>query len=173
MRERTLKIALAASLAGNLFLVGLIAGTRLLGEHKREQGAPSRSGGRFAAVVERLDPADAEALREVMRQEGEQAEPRVQALRARRRELETAMGRPDYDPIAVRTALARVRAEETALRADLDRTLLEFATRLEPEERVALSPLFRKSGRGWRERPNEGLSRSGGLGDAGAKPRDR
>ena len=155
MRDRTLKIALAASLAGNLFLVGLIAGTRLLGEPKRDGGPPSRSGGRFAAVAERLDPADAQALREVMRREGEQAEPRVQALRAARRDLETAMGRPDYDPESVRAALARVRAEETSLRADLDGTLLEFAGRLEPEERAAMSPLFRKSGRGWRERPRE------------------
>jgi uncharacterized membrane protein len=65
------------------------------------------------------------------------------------------LGRPDYDAEAVQAALTRVRAEETALRIDLDRTLLEFAARLEPEERAAMAPLLRKGGRGGRERPPE------------------
>ena len=150
MRERTLKLVLAASLAGNLFLVGLIAGAQVLGE-RRDQKSPGRPD-RLAAVVQRLDPEDGAALRALMRAKSEAVKPRVQALRAERRAVEAALGRPDYDPAAVQATLARVRAEETALMIDLDRTLLEFASRLEPEERAAMAPLLRKGGRGGRER---------------------
>ena len=90
-------------------------------------------------------------MSELMRRKGEQVEPRVEALRAARRDVEAQLGRADYDREAVRAALERVRAEEVALRNDLDGTLLAFAERLEPDERAAIAPLFRKSGRGWRD----------------------
>lgn len=150
MRDRTLKLALAASLAGNLFLVGLIAGAQLLGERReeREPGRPSR----LAVAVQRLDPEDGAALRALMRAKSQSLRPRVQALRAERRAVEAALGRPDYEAAGVQAALARVRAEETALRIEVDRTLLDFATRLDPEERAAIAPLLRKGGRGGGER---------------------
>lgn len=155
MTGRGLKIALAASLAGNLFLIGLIAGARVLGEDRKATAPPPRPE-RVAAVAERLDPADAEALKELMRREGEEARPRVVALRAARREIELALGRPNYDPQAVRSALARAREEEAALRSELDTALLTFAAGLEPEERAAIAPLLRKGGRGGRgDRPRE------------------
>lgn len=163
MNAPRLKIALAASLAGNLFLLGLIAGTHLLGagRHDRE---PSPRHGRFAAVAERLDPVDAEALRTLLRRTGEAAEPRALVLRTTRRELDAALGRPQYDPQAVRAALERMRAEEMSLRGEFDTALIGFAAGLEPDERRAIAPLLRNGGRGWRgerrksdghERPRE------------------
>lgn len=149
MTGRTLKIALAASLTANLFLAGLIGGAVVLRDRHEEHKRPAQPS-RFTSVMERLDPADAQALRELMGRKSEEAQPRVQALRAARRDVEAALGRPEYDPTAVQLALERVRAEETVLRREVDDALVEFAAGLEPEERVAIAPLLRKGGRGWR-----------------------
>lgn len=145
MTGRRLRIVLAVSLAANLFLVGLLVGTGLFRDRPR---GPRHAA--FSQAVEQLDPADADALRALMRTEAEQARPRVQALRAARREVEALMSRPDYDPAAVRSAMTQVRIEETALRDNLDAALIEFAGRLDPEERAAVAPLLRKGGRGGR-----------------------
>jgi uncharacterized membrane protein len=138
---------LVLSLAGNLFLGGLILGAGVLKGERGERGSRHAA---FSRALEQLDSADAEALQTLIRSKGEQAEPRVQALRAARREVQALMARPDYDPAAVRAALTRVRIEEAALRDNLDRELIDFATRLDPEERAAIAPLLRKGGRGWR-----------------------
>ena len=147
MNGKRLRVLLALSLAANLFLGGVILGTGVL---KGDRGGRGSRHASFPRALEQLDPADAEALRTLMRNRGEQAEPRVQALREARREVQALMARPDYDPAAVRTALTRVRIEETALRDNLDRDLIDFAARLDPEERAAVAPLLRKGGRGWR-----------------------
>lgn len=143
MRGRALTIALAASLAGNLFLGGLIIGAQLR-ERGQEASAPPARGARLEALSERLDPPEAEALRELLRQRSEAAEPRLANLRVARRELDAVMAQPAYDPAAARAALARVRAEEVALRTEVDEALLQFARRLDSEERAALAPLLRK-----------------------------
>jgi uncharacterized membrane protein len=153
---RRLRILLALSLAANLFLGGLFIGGGLLRGERGERGSRHAA---FARALEQLDPADAEALRTLMRTRGEQAEPRVQALRAARREVQALMARPDYDPAAVRAALTRVRIEETALRDNLDRDLVDFAARLDPEERAAITPLLRKGGRGWKSGRREAAER--------------
>ena len=153
MNGKRLRLLLAASLALNLFLGGLFLGTGLL-KGRHENRGPRHAA--FNTALQRLDPADAEALRTLMRTKGEQAEPRFQALREDRKRVEALLAQPDYDPAAVRTALTRVRVQETALRDDLDRDLIEFAARLDPEERAAIGPLLRKGGRGWRrERRSE------------------
>ena len=149
MKGRRLQLFLALSLALNLFLAGLIAGTGLLDRREHDRGGRHAA---FDQAVRQLDPADAEALRTLMRTKGEQAEPRFRALREARREVQRRMSQPDYDPAAVRAAVTQVRVQEVALRDDLDRSLIDFAARLDPEERAAVAPLLRKSGRGLRPR---------------------
>lgn len=143
MRGRALTIALAASLAGNLFLGGLIVGQHLRERGEAASGPPPR-GNRLQALSERLDPPEAEALRELLRQRSEAAGPRLANLRVARRELDAVMAQPTYDSAAARAALARVRAEEVALRTEVDEALVQFAERLDPEERASLAPLLRK-----------------------------
>jgi uncharacterized membrane protein len=140
LNRRLAPLALAASLAGNLFLGGLILGSKLRGGPEDGRGAPQRSA-RLADVSERLDPAEADALRNLLRERSEQAEPRLAAIRAARREVDAVMAQPSYDQAAARQALARVRAEEAALRGEVDEALLAFAVRLDPEERACPSPL--------------------------------
>lgn len=150
MNDRRLKITLAASLAGNLFLVGLIGGAVFTGDRDRGREDRRNKPGGFAAVAEQLDPADAQALRALMRAQSERTEPRVQAIRAAREQVEAAMSRPEYDPVAVRSTVAEVRSQEAALREELDDALIGFAAGLEPSERAAIAPLLRKGARGWR-----------------------
>lgn len=143
MIGRGWKIAMAASLALNLFFVGLMAGGKLGGERTTADPPPARHA-RFAAALELMEPEEREALRALLRRTSEEARPQRQALRAAVQELDTVMARPDYDPRAVRAALARARAEEAALRAEVDAALIPFAAGLDPEERAALAPLLRK-----------------------------
>lgn len=137
---------LAVSLAFNLFLGGLIAGAMFAEARKDDRPPPRRQS--YLAAADRLEADDAERLRTLLRQKADDARPRVQALRAARREAESAMAAPDYNPDAVRAALERARAEELALRRDVDNAVIAFALTLDPEDREALAPIFRRRGKG-------------------------
>lgn len=151
---KRLRVFLAFSLALNLFLVGLIAGTGFLRDGRRDRGSRHAA---FEQAVKRLDPADAEALKTLMRAKAERAEPRFQALRESRRDVQRLMAAPEFDPAAVRAAVTRVRIEETALRNDFDRDLIDFAARLDPQERAAVAPLLRRGSKGpKRDRRSDG-----------------
>lgn len=144
MNDRRLKLLLALSLGLNLFLCGLMVGERL-----REARQPERTPHRrmsYLSAAERLDPADAERLRALLNQKAEDTRPRVQAVRAARREAAAAMAAPDYDPTAVRSALERARTEELALRREVDEAVIAFALTLSQEDREALAPVLRRRG---------------------------
>jgi uncharacterized membrane protein len=136
----------------------------LVGDREKGRAEHRDKPGRFAAIAEQLDPADAQALRTLMQRQSEATEPRVRAIRAAREQVQAAMSRPDYDPATVRAAVASVRTEEAALRQELDGALIEFAVGLEPAERAAIAPLLRKGARGWRgdQRGHDGKRREGG-----------
>lgn len=174
MSDRTIRLGLAASLALNLFLAGLIAGAAMLGTRLRERPPPRSES--IDAVRQSLDPEDADRLTAALRRTARDNAPRVRALRAARREAEAAMKHPAYNPVAVGAAIARARTEELALRQAVDRTLIDFAGTLDPGERAALAPLLRR-GRGGRPqhgRPGVSPRSSGPAGqgaDAGAPSR--
>jgi len=139
------RLLLALSVALNLFLGGLIAGAWFTEGRERDRPAPRRLS--YLAAAEQLDPEDGARLRALLEQKAADTRPRLRALRAARREAEAAMAAPRYDPEAVRRALARAQAEELALRREIDDAVIAFALTLEPEERAALAPVFRKRGR--------------------------
>jgi uncharacterized membrane protein len=139
-----MRLLLALSLALNLFLGGSIVGALWAGERKEDKEPPRKGQRGYMAAAERLDPDDAERLRTLLRQKADDARPRVEVLRAARREAEAAMAAPDYNPDAVRAALERARTEELALRREVDNAVIAFALTLEPEGREALAPVFRR-----------------------------
>lgn len=159
MTSGRMRLLFALSLALNLFLGGLIAGA-LIARGGKDDKDHRRSGPRgYMAAAERLDGADAERLRNLLRQKADDARPRVAVLRAARREAEAAMAAPDYNPDAVRAALERARTEELALRREVDNAVIAFALTLEPEDRQALAPMFRRrKGHGGGGRDGEGRS---------------
>jgi uncharacterized membrane protein len=148
------RILLIASLALNLFLVGLLIGVFLNGP-KREQAdrGPPRGQRSFWAAAEQLDPVDREALHALLREEAEEARPRMQVARNARREAAALMAGESYDPAAVRAALQRARAEEFAVRQGLDQAIIAFSARLDSEERAAVGQAFRRGRRGEAKTP--------------------
>lgn len=161
MTPGRLRLLLALSLALNLFLGGLIAGALFTGARERDRPHPRRPS--YLAAADRLDPDDAERLRTLLRQKADDTRPRVEALRAARREASAAMAAPDYNPEAVRAALERARAEELALRREVDDAVIAFALTLDPEGREALAPIFRrrKGRHGGPDGPGRGGDRDG------------
>jgi uncharacterized membrane protein len=163
------RLLLIASLALNLFLAGLIGGALLLdrkpGTEPHHEPPPGRRS--FWAAAEQLQPAQRDAFRAVLRREAEEGRPRLQALRQARRDAAAAMSAPDYEPAAVREALARARTEELALRSDVEEAVVAFAATLEPQDRAVL-------GQALRRRPG-GLRRDTGPrpeGQAKGQPRE-
>lgn len=159
MTSRRFRLLLGFSLALNLFLGGLIAGALVTGARERER-PPSRRMS-YLTAAERLDENDAARLRALLTQKAEDTRPRVQALRAARREAEAAMAAPDYRPDAVRAALERARTEEMALRREVDDSVIAFALTLDPDERQAIAPIFRRRGKGGHHRGPDSLDRRG------------
>ena len=142
MNGRRLKLALLLSLGLNLFLVGLLVGGLLSG--RDDERRPRRGAGHYWAAAERFDPADRDAFRAMLRREAEENAPRVRALRQARREAQAAVSAPTLDPAAVQAALARAHREELAVRAEVDAAVLQFATRLDAQERAALGEAMRR-----------------------------
>lgn len=147
MSPRT-RLLLFVSLGLNLFLVGLIVGGLTLGARDRATRGHAKSRS-LISVAERLEPANRESFHALLRREAEEARPRVRALRQARGEAATAVTADPYDPQAAAAALDRARAEELALRRELDREVLVYAVRLSPDERALLAEALRRRG-GWR-----------------------
>ena len=143
------RILLIASLALNLFLVGLLIGVFMNGPRREhDERGPPRGQRSFWAAAEQLDPVDREAFHALLRQEAQEARPRMQVARSARREAASLMASEAYDPAAVRAALARARAEEFAVRDGLDQAIIAFSARLDAEERAAVGQAFRRGRRG-------------------------
>lgn len=143
--SRRFRLLLAASLTLNLFLGGAIAGM-LVGARDGDRKPGRRMS--YLAAAERLQEDDAARLRALLTQKAEDTRPRRQALRAARRQAEAAMAAPDYEPAAVRAALEQAHREELALRREIDDAVIAFALTLDPEDRQAIAPVFRRRGKG-------------------------
>ena len=149
MNGRRLKIGLLLSLGLNLFLIGLMVGGAFMSARSDAERRSRPRPAHYWAAAEKFDPADREAFREMMRREARENAPRLQALRQARRDARAAVTNEPYDPVAAGAALARAHREELALRAEVDAAVLEFARRLDTQERAALAEAMRRrKGRG-------------------------
>ncbi|HEX8234199.1 MAG TPA: periplasmic heavy metal sensor [Caulobacteraceae bacterium] len=141
MAGRRLLIALVASLALNLFLLGAGAVALLLRpKADAAQWAPAS----VLAAAGRLEPKNRDAFRLMLRREGRDIAPDLKAARAARREAAAALA---ADPVRRADALAaldRARAAETRARASLETAVVDFAQQLTPPERQALSGVLRR-----------------------------
>jgi len=128
------KRVLAASLMLNLFLVAGIggAGWRWWSAAQTAGGTNER-GLRFAA--NELAPDQRRAYRLALRDARRTMAAPLQAARDSRQEVLRLMGAPQFDHGAVTAALARTREADGAVRARVERSVVDFAATLSLDER--------------------------------------
>lgn len=150
MNARTLKIALAASVALNLF--ALAAGATLLvgrADVERRLDAQHRAprDRSFMTVVEGLDPEVRDRVRETLRASARAAHPDFEETREKRREAIALARSPAFDSGQVSVLLEQSRAAELRGRARIEADAVAVLTTLEPDDRAALSEILTRRGR--------------------------
>jgi len=168
LSPRTLKIALAASVALNLFAAAAGA-TLLVGradiERRLEAQHRMPRDRSFMAVVEGLDPAVRDRVRETLRASAREARPDFEETRLKRRQATALTRSADFDPARVITLLEESRAAEIRGRARLEADAVAVLATLEPDDRAALSEILTRRGRVVARDKGDGKSR-----DAGPRP---
>ena len=165
------KIAVAVSLALNLFLIGsmvgvLVVGLRIFGERAEVSGG---RGGDLNAAFQALPEARRQALREIMRNQAIDAAPDLRAAAAARREATQLMGTEPYDSAAVSAALTRAREADGRARARIDATLATRLAELSPQERTLFARVMMRGPGGRRGGPG-GRPDGGRRGDGPPPP---
>lgn len=150
MTARTLKIALAASVALNLFAAAAGA-TLLVGRANVERRieaqhrAPRDSS--LMTVVEGLDPEVRDRVRDTLRASALAAKPDWEETRLKRREAILMTRSADFEPARVAALLEQSRAAELRGRARLEADAVALLATLEPDDRAALSEILTRRGR--------------------------
>ncbi|MGV9005647.1 MAG: periplasmic heavy metal sensor [Brevundimonas sp.] len=159
MRPDTLKIALAVSVALNLFAVAagvtvMVAQTRLEARVEAQRRGPRVP---FMTMVESMDPAVRTRVRQELRATAMASRPDFDEARSARRAAIAMAGEEPFDAAEVRALLERSRAAEMRGRARLEAGAVTVLGTLDVEDRKALSPILARNsghnGRSGRDRP--------------------
>jgi uncharacterized membrane protein len=150
MSPKALKIALAASVALNLFAV--VGGASLWIGLSREnhrieaQHRPARAGSPMR-LIDQLDPTVRERVRATMRASALAARPDFEEARLKRRQA-VEMGRSaTFDAVRARALLEESREAEIRGRARLEADAVALLATLEPDDRRAMSEILARRGR--------------------------
>lgn len=151
MNGRSWKFLLAASLVLNVFLVGAIVGGAYRWFAVRSVTAEAQAQQRalrFAAQTLSTERQKAfiDSLKEG-RREGRQF---AREGREGRRDVLRLLAAPQLDRPALDEALARTRAADSSLRAQMETSVANFAAALTPQERIEFADSLRLRGQ-WRE----------------------
>jgi uncharacterized membrane protein len=138
---RNLVLALAVSVLVNVFFVGLWAG-RFMRSATREVRGPDT-----------FEIDQAAPMRGVWRKRDAVLRPRSDAVDAARRAVREALVAEPYNPEAMESALAGLRAQTDAAQLALHRALADAAKELGPEDRRRLAESRWFERRGPRLRP--------------------
>lgn len=135
MSERPSTIVLAMSLALNVFLVGAAVGAA----YTWHASGPLRSGlsarGGVGVAAETLPLERRKAFRQTLIQARKEAASDIAAARAGRLELVQLMVAEPLNRQAVDAQLSAIRQSDMALRANLEKAVVDFAQSLTPAER--------------------------------------
>lgn len=145
MSAKGLKIALAASVALNIFaLVG--GGTAWVLAKRAEQAAEAgRQPGRGEpvwSVVENRPPEVRDQIKRELRATALEARPDFEEARATRREAIELTRSDQFDAVTVAALLERSRASEMRGRARLESGAVETLGRLSPADRAAMAAIL-------------------------------
>ena len=131
-----MKRLLIASVAGNLFLVGIGVGVGVMSLRMASQRPAPRADLYVASRA--LPPADKEAMRQAMRAHAKEAMPEMQAARAARREASNLIAATTYDGAAISAALAKARQYDMNVRAKIDAGFVSYVGGLDQQRRALL-----------------------------------
>lgn len=150
MTSRKLQLALAASVALNLFAVAAGATlliTRAQVEKRVEaQHRPPRTGSPML-LIGQLDPAVRDRVRDTLRTSALTVRPDFEEARQKRREAVRIASSDTFDSARVTTLLAESREAELRGRAQLEADAVAVLATLEPADRKALSEILTRRGR--------------------------
>lgn len=139
MSRRGLLIALLASLAINLFVLGGLVGAGMMGL-LRPHGPPAMGPPpRLAALGVALSPAHREAWQTTIRQTVQGSFPKLRQAHMLRKQAWQGLATDPVNPQAALATLDQARALEFQARAEMDRAVLGFAATLPADERRKLS----------------------------------
>jgi len=145
MTSRSLKIALAVSVALNVFALAAGGAVWVAREKVEQRVAEAQKPGRSEPVwdvIERMDPAVRDQVKQRLRASAMQARPDFEEARAARREAIALTGAETFDPVAVAALLERSRASEARGRSRLETGAVETLNQLSPADRKALAPIL-------------------------------
>lgn len=138
MSRTTFKVLLVVSLLLNVFLIGGVGGGlyQWLNRPKPEV-ALNQHGLRHALV--QLPEAQRRELRQVLRRTRTENQPLILAGRQARLDVLRQLQAPNLDRTSLETDLSKARQADTALRANVDNALADFAVNLPQAERQTLA----------------------------------
>lgn len=146
MTDRGLKIALAVSVAVNIFVAGVVVTGLAVGL----RGLPGRPHGErppVISLIQSLDETDRAEAERALRTSALAARGDFETARRLRAEAIDLAGAETFDRPAVEAALARSREAEAAGRSRLEGTMLDLLQRLDQEDRQRLAPAFARRDR--------------------------
>lgn len=144
--SRRLKYALIASLALNLLVVGVVAGTMIgFGKHHPPRGHHPR-GEDFGlmGLTRTLPEARRKEIRKQLRAERGKLRPLFDEVRTARRDAADKLAAEPFDRAALAAAFDVAGERERALRQEAVNIFLGQAERLNPDERRTLAEWWRK-----------------------------
>ncbi|WP_321787358.1 periplasmic heavy metal sensor [Burkholderia pyrrocinia] len=155
MSERGWKLILVGSVVLNVFMLGAIGGGayQWFSTHRdlHAEGAPAqRTALRFAA--DELPDARQREFADALKAARKNGRDFAREGRDGRITVLDLLTAPQLDRVAIDAALDRTRAADTAMRAQVERSVVDFAATLTPEERVKFVDGLQRSGN-WRLPP--------------------
>lgn len=140
MSPRSQTIALFASAALNLFLIGAVIGGLVIARQTPSALAAQSANARpLWIAADRLPPAEREAYRAVLRAQAPSVAGQVRQARLIRRQAWETLSREPVDTAQVGRELASARALEMAARGGVEDKIIAFAATLSPAERAELA----------------------------------
>ncbi|HVW93882.1 MAG TPA: periplasmic heavy metal sensor [Devosia sp.] len=135
MTERSRTIALAISLALNVFVIGAAAGGALMWHFSAapRQEAPAR--GALAQAAAALPADEGKTFRNMLAAARKASASDIAAAKAGRQELAQLMTNDPLDRQAIDAELAAIRQADIALRARLEKAVTDFLATLTPADR--------------------------------------
>lgn len=148
MSPNNLKIALAVSVALNLFAIAagvtvMVAQDRLERRAEAEHRGPRVP---FSVMLESMDPAVRDRVRQELRATAMAARPDFNEARSARRAAIAAAAADVFDAATVRTLLEQSRAAELRGRSRLEAEAVTVLGTLDVEDRRALSVILARNG---------------------------